>query len=390
MTRGEHPRSGANGERPFVARGKPRPRPGPAAALGRHGRGQAAALRRHRRRRARRRLVIGVLAVLVVSGLGLSLTGYTLARRLPSNVERVEGAFSGIDDTSRPEKTGRAINTMNILISGSDARSEVPTTGNAAWGGAARDQRSDVVMLVHLPTDRASAVVVSLPRDSLVPIPGYGNTKLNHAYAYGGPSLLIRTVERLTEIRIDHFAAIDFAGFKTIVDTIGGVDVLVAQATSAGRYRLAAGSNHLDGNRALAYVRERRSLPEGDFDRAKRQQNLIRAILAKAAAINPAREPIKTYRMLDAATRSITVDDTMTEARMRALSQIALDLSARDVSFLSAPTSGTGSASTREGTLSVVHLDEPRCDALWRAIRDDTTREYIEAHQSDLLPDRPR
>jgi LCP family protein required for cell wall assembly len=323
---------------------------------------------------------------------GATGTGYVLARRIPGNVSRVKDAFQGIAETERPTKPRQARNALNLLLVGSDTRSDEPTTGRDARGSALAGggQRADVMMLVHLPNDRSSAAVVSIPRDSLVPVPEFGDTKINHAFAYGGPSLVITTVERLTGVRIDHFAVVDFSGFQDIVDTIGGVDVQVSQPTVAGEYRLVAGRNHLDGRRALAYVRERHALPAGDLDRTRRQQNLIRAIMTKVGTINPAREPIRTYRLLDAATKSVTVDETMTEDAMRSLSMSMLNLDGTDVAFLTAPVRGTGTADTSEGTLSVVYLDEERCAALWTALRTDTAEAYIASHRSDLLPEQPR
>lgn len=344
------------------------------------------------RQRRGTRLALIALATVTTLLVGAAGTGYVLARRIPGNVSRVEGAFKGIAETERPTKPRQARNSLNILLVGSDTRSEEPTTGRDAAGSplTGNGQRADVMMLVHLRHDRSSATVVSIPRDSLVPVPGFGNTKINHSLAYGGPSLTITTVERLTGVRVDHFAVVDFSGFQDIVDTIGGVDVQVAQETVAGEYWLDQGHNHLDGRKALAYVRERHALPGGDLDRTRRQQNLIRAIMTKVGTINPAREPVRTYRLLDAATKSVTVDETMTEATMRSLSTSLLNLDGADVAFLTAPVRGTGTTTTSEGKLSVVYLDESRCTDLWTALRTDTTDSYIANHRSDLLPEQPR
>ncbi len=347
---------------------------------------------RRARRRRRWRILLGVLgAVLLLVG-GAAFAGYRLVRRIPDNISHVNNVFQGMDESQRPTKPTAAANTLNFLIMGSDSRSEEPTTGSEAAAPAfvPGDQRSDVIMLVHLTADRSGAMVVSIPRDGWVPIDGVGTTKLNAAYSAGGPPLLISTVERLTGVRIDHFAIVDFAGFESVVDAVGGIDVRLAEPSVAGRYQLPAGVNHLNGTKALAYVRERHALLEGEFDRNRRQQNLIRAILSKVAAMNPVQSPVTTYRLLDAATKSITVDNTLTEDKMRALAMSLLKLRPANVAFLNAPVTGVTEEPTPQGKLVAVHLDEARCAELWTAIREGTTPAYVAAHRADLLPDAPR
>lgn len=345
-----------------------------------------------RRRRTRRRVLLAVgLALAVVAG-GAGYAGYRMVRRVPDNLGRVEGAFDGLVESQRPTKPQTAAGTLNVLLVGSDSRSPEPTTGRDAgapvWTTGA--QRSDAIMLLHFSADRRTAAVVSIPRDSWEPIEGVGTTKINAAYSYGGPPLLISTVERLTSIRIDHFAVVDFAGLRSVVDTVGGVDIRLARAARAGRYQLAAGLNHLDGDEALAYVRERRSLYDGEFDRTRRHQNLLRAIMAKVARINPAHDPVQTYRLLDAATKSVSVDDTLTGDEMRTLAMSLLGLRTDDVAFLNAPYRYVNNAEpSPEGPLTAVHLDKARCDELWRALREDTAAAYVAAHRSDLLPATP-
>src|SRR3712207_7981132 len=103
---------------------------------------------------------------------------------------------------------------------------------------------------------------------SWVDIPGHGMDKVNAAYAYGGPALLIRTVEQLTDVRIDHYVAIDFEGLAQVTDDLGGVDVVIAETTSNGPYTFPAGVNHLDGDQARSHLAQRYGQPGGDFDRA--------------------------------------------------------------------------------------------------------------------------
>ncbi len=136
------------------------------------------------------------------------------------------------------------------LSVGSDARASAPE-GVAAGG------RSDAIMLARFSADRQHAQVISVPRDSWVDIPGYGMDKLNAAYAYSAPTLLIQTVEQLTDVRIDHYVAINFEGLIQVTDDLGGVDVVVAETTSNGPYTVPAGVNHLDGDQARGYLGQR-------------------------------------------------------------------------------------------------------------------------------------
>ncbi|MBT8225065.1 MAG: LCP family protein [Dactylosporangium sp.] len=343
---------------------------------------------RHRKRRGRRRIAVGVLlgmlAILTATAIGL----YLMARALPGNIDRIDGAFAGLDEQQRPSKPATAADSLTFLLVGTDSRAPQQTTGEDAEDPVFKPgaQRSDVMMLARLPADRDRATVISIPRDSWVPIPGRGTMKLNAAYSLGGPPLLVQTVEQLTDIRIDHFAIVDFAGFQSIIDTLGGVDITMGKATTVDDKRFAAGVNHLNGTQALAYVRERHSLPRGDLDRVQRQQNLLRAIMTSARNMNPAQNPVKLYHLLDAGTRAISVDDQLTDDKMRGLATGLAGLGGGGVSFLTAPVRGTG----REGTQSVVYLHEERCATLWTAIRTDQLAEYTANNRKDQLPSAPK
>ena len=175
-----------------------------------------------------RRIVI-FLAVLVVllGGIGYAVASQ-LAQSVGNNVPRVPGVFGSLPAQDRPADQS----ATTFLIVGTDSRSPEPTTGTDGIGVKPGSARSDVIMLASVAADRKSAAVVSIPRDSWVPIPGRGQNKINAAYAFGGPSLLTQTVENLTGVRVNHFAIVDFAGFQALVDSVGGIDVQVRQTTS--------------------------------------------------------------------------------------------------------------------------------------------------------------
>ncbi len=197
-------------------------------------------------------------------------------------------------------------------------------------------------MLVQVADGGKHASVVSIPRDSWVPIPGRGMDKINAAYAFGGPTLLIQTVEALTEVRIDHFAAIDFEGFREITDALGGVTVNVSTQTESRGVTFHPGPNRLDGDSALIYVRQRYDLPGSDFDRVQRQQNFLRAVLNEVRDRNLLSSPSGSDRIIRAFTGAITVDDGLSNRDMVGLVRQLARLSSRDVQFLTVPVAGTG------------------------------------------------
>jgi len=172
-------------------------------------------------------------------------------------------------------------------------------------------QRTDTIILLHKPSSGPSTLV-SLPRDSYVPIPGHGHNKLNAAYAFGGAPLLVQTVERVTGIRIDHYAEIGFGGFVGMTDAVGGVKLC---PTRNIRDKLAGlhvkkGCQTMDGRTALAYVRARHFDPKGDLGRVQRQQAFLGAVFAKAASPTTLLNPFRVVKLGNAGTTALTVDDS--------------------------------------------------------------------------------
>jgi len=333
------------------------------------------------RRRVRRVLGVLLLMILLLGGLTAAAV-YLLAETLDNNVDRVPNVFGILDAGTRPPVN----DAVTFLLVGTDSRSDTPTTGTDAGPGVdPGSERSDVLMLARVDPARTGASVVSIPRDSWVDIPGRGPGKINAAYAFGGPPLLVQTVEQLTGVRIDRFAVIDFAGFRGMVDAVGGIEVQVAEATGNEGVAFTQGLNQLDGARALAYVRQRYDLPRGDIDRAQRQQNALRALLDKAVSSGLLADPVQLYRLLDAVSRSVSIDDTLSNDGIRQLGIDMRSLRPSGVRFLGAPVGGQG----REGEQSVVYLDEERAAALWQAIRTGSVDDYATLNPADSLGDAP-
>ncbi|MFC4123057.1 LCP family protein [Nonomuraea zeae] len=309
--------------------------------------------------------------------LGALATGgfFVYQASLDSDIVRLPAALptSKEEEKQRPQPKPGLGETW--LLVGTDRRADGTTTGDdakaALWQPGS--QRTDTIMLAHLSEDSEHATVVSIPRDSWVSIPGRGRAKINAAFSWGGPALLIKTIESLTGIRVDHYAAIDFKGFATAVDAVDGVDVEVAKTvrdTNTGT-TWTAGRHHLNGEQALLFVRQRYNLPGGDFDRIKRQQALLKALSDRVLSAGTLTNPAKVDGLLRAITKSVTVDDGVTLAMLRSR---LIDLAGLGESgFFTMPTRGTG----MEGRQSVVYLDERKTRALSEAIKTDRAREYV-------------
>ncbi|MGY1681927.1 LCP family protein [Geodermatophilus sp. SYSU D01176] len=328
------------------------------------------------KRRLRRALIALGVAVTVLL-LAFAGGAWYFTNRYAGNLDRV-GAFQGLDESQRPASAtagpaGQA--PLTFLVVGSDTRADVPE-GETPGG------RSDVMMLVRFTGDRQDAQVISLPRDTWVSVPGAEMAKLNAAYAWGGPSLLIQTVEQLTGVRIDHYAAIDFQGFVQMTDALGGVDVEVAETTSSGPYTYQAGTNHLDGDEALDYVRQRYGLPGGDFDRVKRQQEYLRSVFAKVSEQNVLSDAGALDGFLLALTGAMTVDEGLSDTALLSMAADLRSVRPGAVTFVTAPVAGTG----REGAQSVVYLDSARAAQMWEYLREDTLADHAGEFSLDTLP----
>jgi LCP family protein required for cell wall assembly len=303
--------------------------------------------------------------VLFIGGLGLV---YLVSEQLGDNISRVQNAFGGLDEANRPPPTG----ALTFLLVGTDSRSDSTPAGVSANGGRSE---SDVVMVAQVAPDRKSATVISIPRDSLVDIPGRGADRIATAYAAGGPALLVRTVESLTTLRIDHFTVIDFTGFRSMVDAVGGIDVDVPAAVGG----FARGPTHMNGAQALGYVRDSTGFTNGD--RARRQQAALRAILVKAVSTDTLSDPVRLYDFLDAASHAVGVDDSLSNGGMRALALRLGDLRPENVLFVRAPVS----AVVRDGSRTVMRLDTSRATQLWMAVRGGAATSYVQQNARDAL-----
>lgn len=214
--------------------------------------------------------------------------------------------------TALPDRPPAGSGTTWLLV-GSDSRQGLTDEQQSelATGGDLGNGRTDTILLVHVPGLGSSAptTMVSIPRDSYLPIPGYGEDKVNAAFALGGAPLLAQTVEQATGLRLDRYAEIGFDGFAAMVDAVGGVSMCPSEPISdplAG-IDLPAGCQELDGRTALGYVRSR-ATPRADLDRMTHQREFMSTLMHRAASPAVLLNPLHWYPMAHAASGAVTVD----------------------------------------------------------------------------------
>ncbi|MGQ4618317.1 LCP family glycopolymer transferase [Nocardia sp. R7R-8] len=252
---------------------------------------------RPRRKRHPFRWFLVILLVLVVAAVGAVI-------KLDNSLNRIAAL------ANYAKRVGDTPGT-NWLLVGSDGRGGLtPEQENElATGGEVGPERTDTIMLVHVP-ESGRTTLVSLPRDSYVSIPGQGKDKLNAAFAIGGPALLVQTVEIATGLRIDHYAQIGFGGFASVVDTLGGIDVCVPKPIDdplAG-INLPAGCQRLNGPQALGFVRSR-ATALADLDRMNNQRIFMAALLKKATSGATLANPFKLWPLATDTAESLKVDN---------------------------------------------------------------------------------
>lgn len=315
-------------------------------------------------------MLITLLVLALVGGFGLVGIGFYL-HSVESSIDRVE-AFGDVPEANRPAKVAKE--AENFLILGSDTRDPDNNGGS----------RSDTIILAHFPEDRSGAQLISIPRDTWVHVPrskdgrhGDTDAKINAAYAWGGIPLTVQTVEEYTGVRVDHVAIVDFAGFKEIVDALGGIDIEIDQDFTSIHppYRkFTKGEQHMDGATALDYARQRQQFADGDFTRIRHQQQVIKAILDRAASGSVLANPAKLNGFLRSTADAVSVDKTLN------IFDTAMDLRhlrSGNLTFLTNPTRGTGNV----GTESVVFDDRAKARALYDAVRRDAVPEILDAAQ---------
>jgi LCP family protein required for cell wall assembly len=315
---------------------------------------------------------VGVILLASLSWLGLG--------QVSGQISRID-VFGSLKN--RPEKTSQA---LNYLVVGSDSREgltkaqikalRVGSTAVAAGG------RSDTMLLVHISKSRDAAYVVSIPRDTLVTIPAHKSQdgtrdipprpgKINAAFAFGGAPLLIQTIEAKTNLKIDHYVEVSFAGFTGVVDALGGIEVCSKVAINDPKSHLvmSAGSHVLDGIEALKYVRTRDFDGRGDIGRMERQQQFVSAVLRKATSSGVLLNPIKMTKFFNATISTVKMDTSVNKSDLLTLAKQMRNLSAGNLRTLTVPLSDPNG--NYPGVGSVVIWDPVLAPELWTKIRND-------------------
>ena len=197
------------------------------------------------------------------------------------------------------------------VLAGSDSRAGLTTEEQDRLGtGSDAGQRTDTIMMLYVPTT-GKAALISIPRDSYVTIPGHDKNKINAAYAFGGPELLVQTVEQNTGLQVDGYAEIGLGGFVNAVDAVGGIEMCPPDAIKDrdSNLDIPAGCQQMDGVTALGYVRMRKADPRGDLGRAQRQREMLSALAKKTISPATIALPWRWWGVNSALSRSITIGD---------------------------------------------------------------------------------
>lgn len=314
-----------------------------------------------------------IVTTLVV--VAASLTAYAFYRNVYDSIhhETVTSQMLG----PRPPKLNGA---LNVLVIGSDSRKGT----HGKYGTGIYGSRSDTAMLLHISPTHQRALVISFPRDSMVPVyrclpDGHGHMgqqaapgqleRLNATFSYGGAPCLWKTLEQTTGIRIDHFVEVNFSGFRSIVNDVGGISVCLPFAINdpASGLHLKAGRHTVNGAQALAFVRERHVGLGSDLQRIERQQYFLASAMQKVKHTNILSDPSRIYAVVHDLARSLTTDSGLTLPTMVAIADSMKSLSASSVQFISVPV-----VPYPGDTQAEVQWAEPGSRKLFRAVAHDT------------------
>jgi LCP family protein required for cell wall assembly len=316
-----------------------------------------------------KRIVITVAVAMAILLVAAGIGGWMYLRGVDQKVNRANVAALAQNQASRGIPGG----AMNILLLGSDSRDPDSTA----------DSRSDTIIVVHVSADHRKVQLISIPRDTWLPIQ-HGDTtenaKINSAYAWGGPDLMVRTVQNFTGLTINHLVLADFAGFKDIVNALGGIDIHIDQTFTSihGAHRKfvqnrRSETTHMDGAMALDYSRQREQFGDGDFTRIQHQHQIIKAIMDKGTSTGTMTNLSRLTGFLNATAKSVTVDNSLSPL---SLAWAMRSIKSTDVTFVTNPSAGTPTINGQ----SVVLPDDAKAKGLWSAVNNDTVAQWLAAN----------
>ncbi|WP_405617297.1 LCP family protein [Streptomyces sp. NBC_01508] len=323
-------------------------------------------------------------SVVVLAAAGV---GWWFYQKLDSNITTDTTAEAELRTYEKERPRPIAVDAKNILLIGSDTRAG---SGNGKYGrDEGGSQRSDTTILLHLAADRQSATAVSIPRDLMVEIPscqtsdgkrsGEQSAQFNWAFQFGGTACSIRTVEKLTGIRVDHHMVVDFSGFKDMVDAVDGVEVCLRKPVDDrdAHLKLPAGKQTLTGEEALGFVRARKTIGDGsDTERMERQQQFLGSLVKKVQSNGVLLNPTRLYPVLDAATKSVTTDPGLNTLKdLYDLARGLRNVPTEKVQFLTVPRQPYANDPNRD------ELVQPDAGRLFTQLREDKPVSVVPAGQ---------
>ncbi|MEX5718925.1 LCP family protein [Geodermatophilus maliterrae] len=290
--------------------------------------------------------------LVVVTGLAIGLGTWQVAG-VAEDVDRIGAALPA--EGGRPDVPPAAQQALTFLVVGVDPADE-----------ETRATRAEAVLLVRLTGDREHVQVVSFPLDTWVG--GWGST-LEGAFGSGGPQGVVQAAETLTDVRIDHYAELDFSGLATVTDALGGITVDVPEPYSSRGHDFAPGPQQMDGAEAVAFVRD--AGPETRAAAPARQQRVVQALFRSIEAQGAFSDLGRLADLLDSMTGALRVDDPLADGDLVA---IAWEFrGAHTLEFVSAPVGGPGT----EGGRPVQYLDGGRAGLLWEYLRNDALAGHL-------------
>ena len=300
------------------------------------------------------RIALVSLASFVVLLGAVAVGGYAFVNALAGSIQRIPVKFTKLEGATEPAGA-----TTVLITSASEPGS------------------SGLIMLLHLDAHDNRGGVVSISPQTLVQVPGHGLKPIDSAARYGDPSLLVKTVEQLTHVKIDHYARIDFTGVSNLLNVIGGVNVTLPKETVSNGYAFHAGVNQLNGISAVYYVRNLSLSPDS---RVVLQQNLLRAILDKISNEQLITSPLTAIRVVNAVVAMLIVDSNFTNTAVESFASQVGRVGGSTGTFVTAPTHTVSGA---------VHLDPSLSNKLWAAIRHDAIAAFAAKYPGTLTPAAP-
>ncbi|MFG2502206.1 LCP family protein [Streptomyces sp. NPDC048441] len=353
------PHESGNEQQPHLAAGPAAPDYGPARVRG---------SRRKPRKKTLRYAALGALGLVLIGGGGAAYAW----QHLNGNIQGTDmNAVLGHD---RPGEQQNG--SMNILLLGSDSRAGT----HGQYGSGISGARADTAMVLHVDKTHKKASVVSIPRDTMVERPqcakphggtaaGAQQAMFNSSYQVGGPACTVKTVEKMSGVRMDHYLEVDFKGFQKLIDELGGVDITTHKAINDANSGLSlnAGKHTLKGKQALELVRTRHGVGDGsDLGRIQLQQAFIKALIHRADTVDPLSSPAKSYSLADTATKTISADSGLASAdKLLGLAKDLKGISPDRTNMVTMPVTYDAQDSGR-----VLPLDKAS-HRVWSALRHD-------------------